>query len=49
MRWGENKNVHPRPGTDVAFASVVPPNLGCTQEVQASLTEYNHCRYTLAL
>ena len=29
MRWGENKNVHPKHGTDVAFASVVPPNLGC--------------------
>jgi hypothetical protein len=27
MRWGENKNVHPKHGTDVA--SVVPPNLGC--------------------
>jgi hypothetical protein len=28
MRWGENKNVHPKHGTDVAFESVVPPNLG---------------------
>lgn len=33
MRWGENKNVHPDYGTDVA--SVVPPNLGC---LHASLT-----------
>ena len=29
MRWGENKNAHPRHGTDVE--SVVPPNLGCCQ------------------
>jgi hypothetical protein len=26
MRWGENKNVHPKHGTDIE--SVVPPNLG---------------------
>lgn len=32
--WGENKNVHPKYGTDVA--SVVPPNLGC---LYASLTQ----------
>ena len=47
MRWGENKNVHPRPGTD--DESVVPPNLGRMHEVRTSLTEYNHYRYTLAL
>lgn len=29
MCWGENKNAHPKPGTDVE--SVVPPNLGCYQ------------------
>ena len=29
IRWGENKNAHPKHGTDVA--SVVPPNLGWCQ------------------
>jgi hypothetical protein len=33
MRWGENKNAHPKYGTDVV--SAVPPNLGC---LYASLT-----------
>jgi hypothetical protein len=37
MRWGENKNAHPKHGTDVRFASVVPPNLGRLY-VPASLT-----------
>jgi hypothetical protein len=44
MRWGENKNVHPRPGTD--DESVVPPNLGRMHKVRTSLIEYNHYRYT---
>jgi len=34
VRWGENNNVHPNHGTDVALASVVPPNLGWCTEVQ---------------
>jgi len=37
MRWGENKNAHPKHGTDVRFASVVPPNLGYAFGVSLTL------------
>ena len=44
MCWGENKNVHPKHGTDVE--SVVPPNLGrLTEQTPASLAEYDHHWY----
>ena len=46
MCWGENKNAHPEHGTDVAFASVVPPNLGCRQPHLPGTTLTG---YTLAL